>query len=154
MLIHQLWYMSEHQCERKGHNSIIEPQEIKSVNSKGSQPWVFIERTDDESEAPILWPPNVKNWLIRKDPDAGRDWGQEKKGMTEEEMVGWHHQLNGHEFEQTPGVGDGQGGLACCSLWIAKSQTQLSDWTKLNWKFPKVSQHPQEGKLWWGGGWR
>ena len=81
--------------------------------------------------SPILWPPDVKNWLIRKDPDAGKDWRQEEKGTTEDEMVGWHHQLNGHECEQAPGVGDGQGGLACCSLWGSQSRTQLSNWTEL-----------------------
>ena len=78
-----------------------------------------------------LWPPNVKNWLIGKDPNAGKDWRQEEKGTTEDEMVGWYHQLDGHEFEQTLAVGDGQGSLACCSPWVAKSQTWLSNWTEL-----------------------
>ena len=87
---------------------------IKSLNPKGNQSWIFIGRTDAEAEAPILWPPDAKNSLLRKDPDAGNDWGQEEKGTTEDEMVGWHHRLNGHESEQAPGVGDGQGGLACC----------------------------------------
>ena len=87
----------------------------QTVNPKGNQSWIFIGRTD--AEAPILWPPYVKNWFIWKDPDAGKDWRQEKKGTTENEMVGWHHQLNGHEFEQALGVGDGQGSLACCSPW-------------------------------------
>ena len=90
-------------------------------------------RTDAEAETPILRPPHEKSWLIGKDPDAGRDWGQEEKGMTEDEMAGWHHQLDGHEFGWTPGVGDGQGGLACCDSWLAKSRTRLSDWTELNW---------------------
>ena len=91
---------------------------------------MFIGRTDVEAETAILWPPDVKNWLIWKDPDAGKDWGQEMKGMTEDKMVGWHHQLNGHEFEKTPGVGDGQGGLVCCSPWGCKE----SDMTEqLNW---------------------
>ena len=96
--------------------SPLDCKEIKPVNPKGNQSWIFIGRTDAEAEAPILWPPDVKNWLTGKDPDAGRDWRQEK-GMTEDEMVGWHHQLNWHEFEQAPGVGDGQGSLACYSPW-------------------------------------
>ena len=89
--------------------------EIKPVNPKGNQSWIFIGRTDAEAEAPILWPPNVKDWLIGKHPDAGKDWMQEEKGMTEDEMVGWHHWLSRHEFEQTPGDGEGPGSLACCS---------------------------------------
>ena len=91
--------------------------EFKPVNSKGNQPWIFIVRTDAEAETPILWPPDAKNWLIWKDPDAGKDWRQEEKEMTEDEIVEWHHQLDGHEVEQAPGVGDGQGILACCSPW-------------------------------------
>ena len=90
-------------------------KEIKSVNLKGNQSWIFTGRTDAEAEAPILWPPDVRNWLIRKDPDAGKNWRQEEKGTTENEMIGWHHQLVGHEFAQAPRVGDGQGSLACCS---------------------------------------
>ena len=95
-------------------------KEIKTVNPKGNQPWIFIGRTDAEAEAPILWPPDVKNWLTGKDPDAGKDWGREEKGMTEDEMIGWHHWLNGHEFEQTPGDSEGQGSLVCCSPWGCK----------------------------------
>ena len=93
------------------------------ANPKGNQPWIFTGRTDAETEAPILWPPDVKSWLIGKDPDAGKDWGQEEKGMTEEEMVGWHHQLNGHEFEQASGDSEGQGSLASYSLWGSESDT-------------------------------
>ena len=89
--------------------------EIKPDHPKGNQSWIFIGRTDAEADAPILWPPDVKNWLIREDPDAGKDWRQEEKGTTDNEMVGWYHRLDGHEFEQAPGVGDGQGNLACCS---------------------------------------
>ena len=89
---------------------------IQPVHPRGDQSWVFFGNTDAEAETPILWPLHVKSWLIGKDPDAGRDWRQEK-GSTEDEMAGWHHQLDGHEFEQTPGVGDGQGGLVCCSSW-------------------------------------
>ena len=89
--------------------------EIKPVHSKGNQSWIFIGRTDAEAEPPILWPPEAKNWLTGKDLDSGKDWRQEEKGITEDEMVGWHHQLNGYEFEQTLGVDDGQGSLVCCS---------------------------------------
>ena len=92
-------------------------KEIQPVNPEGNQSWIFIGRTDAEAEAPILWPPDVKSWLIRKDPDAGKDWRWEEKGMTEDQMVGWHHRLDEHVFEQAPGVGDGQGSLACCSPW-------------------------------------
>ena len=91
-----------------------------------------IGKTDAEAETPILWPPHAKSWLIGKDPDAWRDLGQEEKETTEDEMVGCHHWLDGHEFEWTPGVSDGQGGLACCDSWVVKSWTQLSDWTELN----------------------
>ena len=103
------------------------------VHSKGDQSWVFIGRT--EAETPILWPPHVKSWLTRKDPDAGGDWGQEEKGNTENEMAGWHHRLNAQEFEWTPGVGDGQGGLACCDSWGCKESdmTEQLNWTELNW---------------------
>ena len=95
--------------------SPLDCKEIKPVHPKGNQSWIFIGRTDVEAEAPILWPPDAKSWLIRKDPDAGKDWRQEEKGTIEDEMVGWHHWLNGHEFEQAPGDGEGQGSLACCS---------------------------------------
>ena len=112
-------------------------KEIKPVNPKGNQPWVFIGRTDVEAEAPIICPPDAKSWLIRKDPDAGKDWRQEQKGTTEYEMVGWHHQLNGHEFEQARGVGDGQGSLACCSPWSHKEldMTKWLNWTKWTWTY-------------------
>ena len=100
-------------------------KEIQPVHPKGNQSWMFIGRTDVEAEILILWPPDAKSWLIGKDLDAGKDRRQEEKGMTEDEMVGWHHQLNGHEFGWTPGVGDGQGGLACCSLVQFSSVAQL-----------------------------
>ena len=95
---------------------LLDCKEIKQVNPKGNQPWIFIRRTDDETEVPILWPPDVKSQLSRKDPDAGKDWRQEK-GMTEEEMVGWHHLLDVHKFEQASGDGEGQRRLVCCSSW-------------------------------------
>ena len=97
--------------------SPLDCKEIQLVHPKRDQSWVFIGRTDAEAETPVLWPPHAKCWLIGKDRDAGRDWGQEEKGMTEDEMVGWHHRLNGHGFGWTLGVGDGQGGLACCNSW-------------------------------------
>ena len=93
---------------------------IQPVHPKEDQSWVFIGRTDAKGETPILWTPPAKSWLIGKDPDAGRDWGQEEMGTTEDEMAGWHHRLDGHEFEWTLGVGDGQGGLACCNSWGCK----------------------------------
>ena len=95
--------------------SPLDCKEIQPVHSKGDQSWVFIGRTDVEDETPILWPPDARDWLIWKDPDAGKDWGQEQKGVTEDEIVGWHHQLSGHTFEQTPGDSEGQGSLVCWS---------------------------------------
>ena len=97
--------------------SPLDSKEMKSVNPKGNQSWIFIGRIAAEAETPILWPPNSKNWLIGKDLDTRKDWRQEEKGMTENEMVGWHHWLNGYEFEQAPGVGHGRRSLACCSPW-------------------------------------
>ena len=111
--------------------SPLDYKEIQPVHPKGNQSWIFIGRTDAEAEAPILWPPDAKNWLIKKDPDAGQDWRQEKKGTTEDEMVGWHHWLDGHEFEQTPGVGDGQGGLTSCSSPWGHIESDMTE--QLNW---------------------
>ena len=99
--------------------SPLDSEEIQPVHPK-DQSWIFVGRTDAEAETPMLWPPDVKNWLIGKDPDAGKDWRREEKGTTEDEMVGWHQWLDEHEFEQAPGVGDGQGGLAFCSPWSLK----------------------------------
>ena len=116
--------------------SPLDCKEIQPVHPKGSQSWLFIGRTDAEAETPILWPPYVKSWLSGKDPDAGKDWGQEEKGTTEDEMAGWHHRLDGHEFEWTPGVGDGKGGLACCNSWGYQESdtTEWLNWTELNEK--------------------
>ena len=100
---------------KKTLESPLDCKEIQTVHPKGDQSWVFIGRIDLEAETPILWPPDAKSWLIGKDPDVGKDWGQEEKGTTEDEMVGWHHWLNGHEFRWTPGASDGEGGLVCCS---------------------------------------
>ena len=106
----------------------IKPVLSEPVNPKGNQPWMFIRRTDAETEAPVLWPPDVKSLLIGKDPDSGKDWEQEEKGVIEDEMVGWHHQVNGHEFEQTPGDGKRQGRQAI-AYGVAKSWIWLSSWT-------------------------
>ena len=106
-------------------------KEIKPVNPKGDQSWIFTGRTDAKAETPIVWPSDVKNWLLGKNPNAGKDWRQEEKGTTEDEMVGWHHQLNEREFEQAPGVGDGQGSLACFSHWGHK-ELDMTKWMNKN----------------------
>ena len=126
--------------------SPLDCKEIQLVHPKGNQSWIVIGRTDAEAEIPILWPPDLKNWLIGKHPDAGKDWRWEEKGMTKDERVGWHHQLNGREFEQALGVGDGQGRLVCCSPWGGKEldMTKWLNWTKemathssiFAWKIP------------------
>ena len=107
--------------------SPLDCKEIQPVHSKGNQSWIFIGRTD--AEAPVLWSPDAKNWLIGKVPDVGKDWMQEEKGTTEDEIVGWHHRLDGREFEQALGVGDGQGSIVCCSPLGCKESDGLSDWT-------------------------
>ena len=114
--------------------SPLDCKEIQPVHPKWDQSLVFIGRTDVETETPILWPTDAKSWLIWKDPDAGKDLGQEEKETTEDEMAGWHHQLDGHEFEWTPGIGDGQGGLACCDTGGRKESdtTEQLNWTELN----------------------
>ena len=112
----------------------LDCKEIQPIHSEGDQPWVFFGRNDAKAETPVLWPPYAKSWLIGKDSDAGRDWGQEEKGTTEDEMAGWHHRLDGHESEWTPGVGDGQGGLECCDSWGHKESdtTERLNCTELN----------------------
>jgi len=113
--------------------SPLDCKEIQPVHSEGDQPWDFFGRNDAKAETPVLWPPHAKSWLIGKDSDTGRDWGQEEKGMTEDEMVGWHHWLDGRESEWTLGVGDGEGGLACCDSWGRKESdtTERPNWTKV-----------------------
>ena len=117
------------------HKSPLDCKEIQPVHSEGDQPWDFFGRNDAKAETPVLWPPHAKSWLIGKDSDAWRDWGQEEKGTTEDEMAGWHHWLNGRESEWTPGVGDGQGGLACCDSWGRKESdtTEQLIWSDLIW---------------------
>ena len=111
--------------------SSLDSKEIKPVSSKGNQPWIFIGRTDAEAEVPIFWPPDVKSRLIEKDPDAGKDWGQEEKGMTEDEMVGWHHWLSEHESGQTSEDCEGQGSLVCCSPWGCR-EVNTAEWQNNN----------------------
>ena len=138
----ECWTIKKAECRRtdvlklwleKTLESLLDCKEIQSVHPKGDQSWVFIGRTDVEAEAPILWPPDAKTWLIWKDPDAGKVWGQEEKGMTEDEMVGWQHWFNGLGFGWTPGVGDGQGGLVCHSSWghQESNTTEQLNWTEL-----------------------
>ena len=134
--------------------SPLDCKEIQLVHPKGDQSWVFIGGTDAEAETPILWPLHAKSWLIGKDSDAGRDWGKEEKGMTEDEMAGWHHQLDGHEFEWTLGVGDGQGGPVCRYSWAHKDldTTEWLNWTERPWRSFRHLQFEciavSRGKLW------
>ena len=116
--------------------SPLDCKEIKPVNPQGNQSWIFTGRNDAEAEIPILWLPEAKNWLIGKDPDTGKDCRQEEKGMTEDEMVGWYHWLNKHEFEQALGVGDGQGSLACCTPW-GRKKLDMTEW--LNWTGAQIN---------------
>ena len=133
-----LWLAETSSLKEYHHGNIkkrLMCKEIQPVHSEGDQPWDFFGRNDAEAETPALWPPHEKSWLIGKDSDAGRDWGQEEKGTTEDEMAGWHHWLNGRESEWTPGVCEGQGGLACCNSWSRKESdtTKRLNWTELNY---------------------
>ena len=110
--------------------SPLDCKEIKLVNPTGNWSWIFIGKIDAEAESPVLWTPDAKNWITGKDPDAGKDWRQEEKEKIDDEMVGWHHRLDGHEFEQAPGVGDEQGSLACCIPWCRKEVNMTE---QLNW---------------------
>ena len=131
--------------------SPLDWKESQPVHPKGDQSWVFFGRNDAVAETPILWPPHAKSWLIGKDSDAGRDWGQEEKGMTEDEMAGWHHRFDGREFEWTPGVGDGQGGLACCSPWGHKESdmTERLNWTEHFLYLGKTEHGASHMAQWW-----
>ena len=134
-LLRSHWYFWTVVLE-KTLESPLDYKEIQPVHSKGDQSCVFFGKNDAKAETPVLWPPHAKSWLIGKDSDAGRDWGQEEEGRTEDEMAGWHHRLNGREFEWTQGVGDGQGSLACCNSWDRKE----SDMTgRLKWTELKIS---------------
>ena len=137
--------------------SLLDCKEIQPVHS-GDQPWDFFGRNNAKVETPVLWPPHVKSWFIGKDSDAGRDWRQEEKGTTEDEMAGWHHRLDGRESEWTPGFGDGQGGLACCDSWDHKV---LDTTERLNWLTEltdvifhrECSNCPWEEYIFFGGEW-
>ena len=111
--------------------SPLDSKEIQPVHSKGNKSWIFIGRTDAKAETPIFWPPDLKSWVIEKDPDAGKDWGQEEKRMTEDAMVGWHHWLNGHKSGQILGDGEGQGSFACCSPW-GHRESDTTEWLNSN----------------------
>ena len=130
--------MEFHIVKARTLESPLDSKEINPINPKGNQSWIFIGRTDMKAEAPIIWPPDAKNWLTGKNHDAGKDWRQEK-GTTEDEMVGWHHQFNGHEFEQALEVGDGQGSLCAAVHGVTKSQTWLREWTELIDPLPKLN---------------
>ena len=132
--------------------SLLDFKKIQPVHPKGNQSWIFMGRADAEAETLILWPPDAKNWLTGKDPDAGKDWRQEEKGTREDEMVGWHHWHDGHEFEQALGAGDGQGSLVCCSPWGCK-ESDTTEW--LNSKATKPEgplgrQVGKDGRQWHG----
>ena len=133
------WTVKKAECQRidafelwcwRRLESPLDCMEIQPVHSGGNQSWVFTGRTDAKAETPILWPPHAKSWLIGKDSDFGRDWGQEEKGTTEDEMAGWHHWLDGYEFEWTPGAGNGQGGLVCCDS-CGRKESDMTE--RLNW---------------------
>ena len=137
------WYFWTEVLE-KTREHLLDCKEIQPVHPKGDQSWIFTGRTDVEAETPILWLPAANSWLTGKDPDAGKDWRQKEKGMTEDEMVGWPHQLDGHQFEQALGVGDGQGGLACCSPWGHK-ESDRTGWLK--WRVMYLLHTPSCAKV-------
>ena len=135
------WTIKKAECQRidafklvleKTLESPLDSKEIQPVHPKGNQPWMFTGRTDAKASALMVWPPDAKSRIIGRDPYTAKDWEQEEKGATEDGTVGWHHRLDGHEFEQTLGDTEGQGSLACCSAWGSQSWTQLSEWTTTN----------------------
>ena len=128
--------------------SPLDCKEIQPVHPKWDQSWVFIGRTDVEAETPILWPPDAMSWLIWKDPDAGKDWGQEEKGTTEDETVGWHHRLDGHGFGWTPGIVMDREAWRAAVHGVTKSRTQLSDWTELKPKWSQRSKREKDVNKW------
>ena len=141
MYVCENWTVKKAECRRidafelwcwRRLESPLDCKEIQPVHPKGDQPWAIFGRTDAKAETPVLWPPHVKSWLIGKDSDPGRYWVQKEKGTTEDEMAGWHHRLDGCEFEWTPGVGDGQGGLAYCNSW-GRKESDMTMW--LNWTY-------------------
>ena len=134
---------------KKTLESPLNCKEIKPVNPKGYQPWIFLGKTDAEVEAPTLWPPDVKSQFIGKDPDAGKDWGQEEKGTTEDEMVEWHHWFSGHEFDQTPGDNERKGSLMCCSPWGHK-ELDTTEWLNNNVCGPNTDDQTPQAWLWVG----
>ena len=138
------WYFWTMVLE-KALKSLLDFKDIKSVHPKGNPPWIFIWSTD--AETVILWLPGAKSQFIGKDPDAGKDWGQEEKVTTEDETVGWHHWLNGHKFEQTPWGGEGQGSLVCCCPWVTNSQMWLGNWTTAKMNHDKWIETNEDGKL-------
>ena len=144
------WTIKIAECQRIDVWSSLDCKEIKPVSPNGNQSWIFIGRTDAEAETPVLWPPDVKKWHLGKNPDAGKDWRWEENGMTEDEMVGWHHWLDGHESEQAPGVRDGQGSLACCSPWGCK-ESDTTEWLNCSaqevwWKKKKKGEQNKPNK--------
>ena len=131
--------------------SPLDCKEIQPVHPKGDQSWVFIGKTGVEAETPVLWPPHVKSWLIGEDPDVRKDWGQEEKGTAEDEMAGWHHRLYGHRFGLTPGVGDGEGGLACCGSWgcrVGHDWVTELNWTELKGTWDHLNRKTETSRLW------
>ena len=126
------WYFQTELLEKPPERP-LNCMEIKLDNPKGTQSWIFIGRTEAEAQAPVLWPPDAKSWFTGKDPDAGKDRRQKKKGMVEDRMVGWYHRLNGHEFQQAPEVGEGQGSLGCCGPW-GRKESHTTEQLELSWK--------------------
>ena len=142
----EYWRIDTFELLEKTLETPLDCKEIQPVHRKGNQAWIFSGRTDAEAKTPILWPPDANNWLIGKDPDAGKDWRWEEKGKTEDEMAGWHYRLDGHEFEHAPGVVDRQGSLMCCSPW-GRKELDVTKW--LNWLTGLRNSHLEGQNGWW-----